>query len=114
MEQLEESYEQSFSYPKNLLRSDVPAPFLEEIFSEFSSQASRLFCDDESKAVVELLERPHENEGARLCNGNPGLASWLTYLKAPEIKRCHNADALHKALWSPMFKESPKYGWRMM
>lgn len=66
MEQLEESYEQSSAYPRNLVCSNVPTTFLKEKCDEFSSQAPRLFCEDESSAAVDLLERPVENKSTSI------------------------------------------------
>lgn len=63
MERLEKAYEEASLWPKNLICSDIPALLLVDTFRGLESQAFRLFCDSESKAVVDLLERPCEDRG---------------------------------------------------
>lgn len=64
MEQLEDAFRQAVTYPSNLVCSEVPVLYLRTRREELQSQASSLFCDNESAASVDFLQRYENEQGA--------------------------------------------------
>jgi hypothetical protein len=112
MEKLERAYEQASLYPSNLIHSEVSALYRQNASQELQSQAERLFCREESDADVDLFQSPAVGKsGSAILRSSPLEANTSTDL---ELKKARNADDLHKALWSQMYKSSSNGSFTMM